>query len=227
MSYCAFGETSSWWRVYASASEVYVWRATFKGLRIETADDLHPFVKAFGRAQNMSLDVRGVCAQPVSGDSYIVDVVYTARITAPTPIIGADDADDVLEIVKEDVDFSKRYTSIQVDNPQWLQLVGPKNSLDFWLSQPVLWDANLGTRSWGRGGGPTSSWTDMKGLFLGSSEFVDGLKPLSPKLGGGFSPPGLNQDSNNKNIGLTVVALAAIVGGAWFIGNSVSKGARK
>jgi hypothetical protein len=191
----ALGDTSAWWRSYASLSGVYLWRAQVEGMVLVSPDDALAVVAAVGRAPNNPLDVRGIALRVSEAGTGQVDVVQTAReFSANTNLLMLwPDADEVAAAVSSDPAVKGRFPSLVLRQPEWLELTGPADAVDFWRSSPVLWDRLLGS---GKLGGPTQAFSNRDGIYIGQADDGTNLrtwtggKPPTPPNGGGHGSLG-------------------------------------
>lgn len=215
MSYESVGELESWWGLSESSAEVYVYRFEASGIPIGTdgapADpiDLLDFASVVGRNQLRSLDIRGVGVMKVNGqplDQWTIDVVATGSFTGailPQPF-----EPNMNAALQDDAGVRARYPNIKILNGSWYEMSSPQASVDFWRSQPVVWDHLLTSGQGGRGG-PTSSFARPAAysIFYGSSDLGGNVKSLQPKevpLGSKpSSDGGIALPSLSKNMGLS------------------------
>jgi hypothetical protein len=185
------GETSGWWQTYATASGVYLWRTQVQGCKLQSPDDALAIVAAVGRTPHNLLDVRGIALRVSDDGVGQIDVVQTARLFATnTNVLSLwPNAHDVAVAVAADPSVAGRFPALVMTASEWLELVGPPDSVDFWRSAAVLWDRSLGA---GDVGGPTQSYANRDGVYIGQADdgtrlraWGGGKKPLGPDEPGG------------------------------------------
>jgi hypothetical protein len=131
------------------ANEVYVVRLKCTGLPLSDGKDLLLFVRALGITQTLGFDIRGAAAwQDVGADqnSWWIDLVATVPGWEgnPIPLLG-NDAASIAAKIQNDPTLRQAFPSLQIDQSAslWGELTGPAQSIDFWKSQPLLWDHTL------------------------------------------------------------------------------------
>ena len=207
------GDTSAWWRSYASPSGVYLWRAQVEGMVLVSPDDALAVVAAVGRVQNSLLDVRGIALRVSESGVGQVDVVQTSRdfATNTNLLMLWPDADEVAQAVVADPSVKGRFPSLVLRQPEWLELTGPADAVDFWRSSPILWDRLLGS---GKLGGPTQAFSNRDGIYIGQADDGTGLRSWS----GGKPGPAPNGGGGKSTTTILLwVGGAAIVAGALYL----------
>lgn len=201
----AIGDTSGWWRTYASPSDVYVWRVGVTGLVASAPDDALAVLRAASRSPNLLLDARGICLSVNAEGSGRVDVVFTIREYAMNTNVLAlwPNAAEVAAIVLADDATRARSPKLALSEPEWLQLTAPPASVDFWKAAPVLWDRMLGP-NWQ--GGPTQAFANRDGVYIGVSDEGPGLKPWTTGKKPGLGPG----DKKNGGGGSSWVPLVGV-----------------
>jgi LPXTG-motif cell wall-anchored protein len=209
------GETSAWWNTVAVPSSVYLWRVQVEGMAFQSPDDALAVVAAVGRAPNSLLDVRGIALRVSEAGIGQLDVVQTSRELATNTnlLMLWPDARGVAEAVVGDPSVKGRFPQLVLRQPEWLELAGPADAIDFWRSAPVLWDRFLGS---GRMGGPTAAFSNREGVYVGQAD--DGTMLRSWSSGG---KPGLGPSQDDGSSTTTIllwVGGAALAAGAiyWF-----------
>lgn len=220
-----FGDLSPWnYPVFHTldASEVYVVRLRVTGAALSDGKDLLLFVKALGVAQTLGFDIRGVTAWQDPGDdpsSWWVDVVCTVSGWEgnPIPFLG-NDAGSIAQKIQNDSGLRAAFPSLQVDSARslWGELTGPAGSIDFWKSQPLLWDHTLPGPKCGAliggCGGPTNTWATPPSGSVVHGKADDG--PMAqPWLVSGQVPIVTDDTSKGYALGTPhVIGLLAIAG---------------
>jgi hypothetical protein len=182
---CGLGDTSDWWRLYASASEVYLWRAKLLGDAPREPTDALAMLAAVMRGAEAGLDARGVCVYATEGGGYTVDVVMTIRTFAVRTDITGWDAADVAAAVAADGGVRAAMPNLKLESPEWLQLTGPPQSTDFWRAHEIVWDYALAPN----GGGPTQAFADIRGVYKSPADEGPNAQPWKPKVSP-LGPPG-------------------------------------
>ena len=210
-----FGETSGWWRAAASPSGVYVWRGQIEGMVLQSPDDALAVVAAVGRTGNLILDLRGIALRVSEAGIGQVDVIGTSReIATNTNLLMLwPDERDVAQSIVGDPAVKGRFPQLVIRQPEWLELIGPADAVDFWRSHPVVWDRSLGSGSLG---GPTQAFSNRQGIYIGQADDGTGLKSWS----GGTRPDLGPSNGGGGSVGTTLlwVGGAAVAVGAiyWF-----------
>jgi hypothetical protein len=169
-----------------SSGDVYIFRTVATGVSLKEASDLLQFVKAFGRDQNLRIDVRGAGAWKNSDGSTVIDIVGTVQSAGISIPFMADDATSIAKKMSQDKDLMSSFPSMRLSNPAFGTIAKPNDAIDHWLSLPVMWTGE---------GLPTASFSQPHeyNLFLGKAD--DGSKVIPwkigvPGLGPGISTPG-------------------------------------
>jgi hypothetical protein len=185
------GETSSWLGIVTSTDDVYIWRARAKNAAISSPSLALLFARAVGMGQNRKLDVRGVAVRKEGADDWTVDVILTSSEGGITLGV-ATNADGVADNVLQNSEIRAAFPGLQLKDPKFLELTGPKDAIAHWRSQPLLWDHLLGSD-----GGPTTTYghpaeySVVKGTadqgksaepWLAKGPGIDSEKPPGPVL---------------------------------------------
>lgn len=179
------------WSVMAAhtldPAEVYVLRLPCTGLPLREASDLLLFARAGGQGQNLDLDVRAVGAAG-DGSAWSIDIVFTSATWHVPPPLVADSAKSMAEQVAADEQLRASFPSLRIDADAaaFGELVGPKDAIDTWLSQPRLWEASLSGPK--KRGGPTATFAKPVDLSLFKGQADDGRlatpwRVTSPPIG--------------------------------------------
>ncbi len=206
-----FGETSSWWGLVSTTDEVYLFRALLKGLPITTPIDALLFVRVVGERFNafFPMDVRGVALGKVTGNDYVIDVVMTSPQSGVAPLTPS--AVSVQAAILADSDINRIYPALQVVDPEILELTGPKDAVDHWRAQPVLWDHSLeGARGHG---GPTDTFATPADYSIVKGKADDGKGATPWKVDKpGFDPtPGAQTSDSTATVFLVLLGIGIVV----------------
>jgi len=208
---CGLGDTSSWWRLYARETEVYLWRAKLSGDLPKAPEDALVLLAAVMRGAKSGLDARGVCFYATEGGGYALDVVMTIRAFGYRETFFGWDADAVAQAVMADGSVRAAMPNLQIEEPEWLELEGPKQALDFWLSHTVVWDNALAPDA---GGAPTQAFANVDGVYkapadagLNAPRWKPAPSPLGPDGQGGENGKEDQTVLWAAGIGLAVLAL--------------------
>jgi len=205
---CGLGDTSDWWRLIAKTSEVYLWRAKLTGDAPREPQDALAILAAVMRAADAGLDARGVCVYATEGGGYTIDVVMTIRSFNIRSTITGWSAEDIAQAVVSDGGVRAAMPGIKVEEPEWLELTGPPQSLDFWLAHAIVWDYALGPS----GGGPTQAFADVHGVYTSPSDEGPNAKPWKPTPSplGPNGSGGKNAKSNEAVVWAAGIGLAVL-----------------
>lgn len=218
MSYLArrvgVGEVDPWnWMIAhtLNTNEVYVLRLPCVNLPLKDGGDLLLFARAAGQGQNLELDVRAVGAVG-QGSTWSIDVVMTSHFNGLVPgPVGADDAQDMAAAVSADEQLRAAFPSLVIDAEKTIfgELTGPKDAIDTWLSQPLLWDHALPGPK--KRGGPTTTFAKPVDLstFHGQADLGRAATPWRVT-----SPPIAPHDRGDEasNAGWYILGGVAVVG---------------
>lgn len=199
----SIGDTEHW-EFAGSPGYVYVWRTRADAV-VDHPDDARLFARAVGQAaaqnQPFAIDVRGVV---VHNDHHVVDVVFTV----PSAIILWNEAGAraIERSVMADTSVRARWPSLELSDSEGLYVTAPAAAIDFWRSQPVLWDSTLGSR-----GGPTQAFADQHGLYVGTA--ADEWQSLKPMV----SVPGVPVPAQPPSAGSPATPLVWIIGTALVV----------
>lgn len=214
---CPLGDTADWYRVYASPQEAYVWRARLGGAEMRDPSDALAVLAAFGKAQDLDLNVQGICVVKQPGGAR-VDVVITTKTTQPaliyTPLVN-DDAESLALKLLSDGQLRQRFPQLSISEPELLQITGPPDAVDFWRSHETLWDPSLGQTGHG---GPTQAFARLSGAYLGAADEGPALKAWK------VDKPGLGPDQG-KDGDATVFWVIGGVALVWLFVRSIGAGA--
>jgi len=210
MSYAllGFADIDPWTVMAAhvwSASDVYVLRLKTEGAVLTEPGDLLLFVRAAGQGQNLDLDVRGIAASRAGAS---IDIVLTADKWGLSVPFLADDAAAMAKHIAGDADLGARMPSLAISNAVFGRLAAPKDAIDHWLAQPILWDHRF-TGPKGRGG-PTDSFAAPPPLTLVQGKADDGKRaiPWPKRTGPGPTP---KPASTTIWVGVAAVSLGLAV----------------
>jgi hypothetical protein len=178
---------------------------------LQSPDDALAIVAAVGRTPGSILDVRGIALRVSDAGVGQVDVVQTSRETATNTnlLLLWPDETDVAESIVGDASVKGRFPGLVIRQPEWLELTGPADAVDFWRSAPIIWDRLLGS---GKLGGPTQSFSDRDGVYIGQSDDGTALRSWAGGSRPGLGPSGGSQSSMT----LLWVGAAALVAGAIY-----------
>jgi hypothetical protein len=208
---CGLGDTSAWWRAYATNTEVYVWRAKLQADHPSTPEDALTILAAVMKTHGAGLDARGVCVYATEGGGYGIDVVQTVRNFAIRTQLTGWSAEDVALGVMSDGPVRAAMPKIQIADPEWLQLTGPPQAVDFWRAHEILWDYALG----GGGGGPTQAFADVRGVYKSPSDDGSSAQAWKPgKLS--LGPSGTSQ-GDKSNIAVWVAGIGLVALGVYLL----------
>ncbi len=226
MSYFqAIGTLEPWDYVSAHVympKDVFVLRLRVRGALLTSPRQAVLFVRAAGRGQNLGLDVRGVCfwkAQGVAAaDDTMVDVVMTTKILRSPSMLSASDAKTMAKNMGADAELRAAFPAVSIQDPVFGQLTGPADAIDHWLSQPLLWDQNLGTHDvLGYGGGPTDTFAAPAEYSVVRGKADDG-KRVVPWTEGALPDLGSKKPGETGGTAvLWVLGLAAAAGVGWLV----------
>jgi hypothetical protein len=208
------GDTGDWYRVYARPDEAYLWRARLVMAELRDPSDALAVLAAFGRAQNLDLNVQGICVKQMDAGTQVDVVLTTPTTQIYTPLVD-DDAESLAIGVMSDASLRQRFPSLAVRSPELLQITGPPDAIDFWRSHATVWDPSLGQTGHG---GPTQAFANLSGAYLGAADEGPRLKPWK------VDRPGLEPDQDNK----TDATVFWVIGGialAWLVVRSIGAGA--
>jgi hypothetical protein len=206
------------------ASEVYVVRLKCSGLPLSAGQDLLLFVRALGVNQTLGFDIRGAAAWQDPGaasDAWWIDLVATVPAWEgnPIPFLG-NDAASIASKIQNDPTLRQTFPNLQIDQAAslWGELTGPAQSIDFWKSQPLLWDHTLpGPKCValiGGCGGPTNTFASPPASSIVKGKADDGaLATPFPVTG---TVPITTPDATTKGYALgdihVIGAIAAVAG---------------
>lgn len=225
MAFQSVGDVSTWWGLYQSPSDVYLYRFLASGIREEGGRpknplDLLDFVSAVGRAQSRNLDVRAVTAWKPDGSpngQFMIDVVCTSVYALPTTTWNEP---DLLQVIKNDAAVVAHFPELAVSGGGWYQIASPQNTIEFWRARPVLWDHALTTKLGGHGGATSAFGTppDHSVAWGRADDQVTSIRSLVPPRAPTFPPgptPGGPAGPLGKESGMSWAELligASIVG---------------
>lgn len=217
MSYAAFGAMGPWGRNAAETDEVYLWRATFAGVRIRNIQDVQAIAGAIGGSQNLGFDLRGIAIEASGpGDTYSVDAAFTTKLPR---VFFADPTMDTADSIARKVHaaLAERFPGFEIQGPHFDQLDddAPKHpALDFWRFHPIIYEAQFfGSVV------PTAAFARFEGLYRGNAEQGLSLKTW-PK-----DKPFENGDGDTADTNTTIFWVAGAAAVAYLV-YRVSKGAR-
>lgn len=207
MAYRALGEVADWPRLYASASEVYLWRAVMSGAKLGSAADALSVLRAAAKAQDYDLDVKALVVSDPAAPEPSIDLVMTSDSSRPYVI--KQKPDDLAAKVALDPELRQRFPAVAFRDSQLLILSGPPDAVDFWRQHETIWDDQVG---------PMQPWAEQRGAYLGVAD--DGPRVAPWPMA---TPPNLNGGKQNgkepaKGAGSAlqfVLLLAAGIGAAW------------
>ena len=234
----SFGDVSAWnYPTFHTldANEIYVVRLKCTGLPLADGGALLLFVRALGVNQTLGFDIRGAAAWQDPGapsTSWWIDIVCTVSGWEgnPIPFLG-NDAASIAAKIQNDPTLRQSFPSLQIDQSAslWGELTGPAQAIDFWKSQPLLWDHNLpGPKCVavvGGCGGPTNTFANPPASSIVKGKADDGALaiPFAVTTVPPIVTPGAN---NNYALGTTrlvevlaaigVVAIAGAVGLGYY-----------
>lgn len=173
------GEIDVWERMWAhtlNSDEVYVLRLQCANLPLKDGADLLLFARAAGQSQNLSLDVRSVGAWQSGADpgDWTIDVVMTAAGFAGNWPVFTTDADDMKKSVASDEELKLAFPKFEIRKATFGRLTAPKDAIDTWRAQPILWDHSLEGRK--KRGGPTQTFATPVALTTFRGKADDGRK---------------------------------------------------
>lgn len=183
----SLGDTGDWYRLYASADEVYLWRARLERAPMSDPSDALAVLAAFGKASDLDLSVQAICVVR-DGDGAMVDVVLTSPVRQIYTALN-DGATSLAQKLVASSALRERFPGLVITDPKLLQLTGPPDAVDFWRSHPTVWDPTLGQTGQG---GPTSAFAKLEGVYEGVADEGPRARPWitpQPDLG-----PGPKQD---------------------------------
>lgn len=215
LRYQSLSGIEPWGRSTAETDEVYLWRSRFLGANIRTQADMQAIAAAVGKNPNLGFDLRGIAVESTGpGNEYTVDAAYTTkvpRVFTIDPTI--DTAEDIARKVQ--VELTDRFPGIQVSGAHFDEINDddPKHpALDFWRSQPVLYDAQfLGSIV------PTDAFARFEGLFQGKAEDGIGLKKWPKEQPGPGPGPGPNGNGSGSGSSAWIWWLAGTGVAMWLI----------
>lgn len=160
MSYLALGTLDPWnWLMPHTfdTDEVYVLRLPCSNLPLKDGADLLLFARAAGQGQDFSLDVRAVGATG-EGSNWSVDVVMTSSSWRASVLVVKSPVNEMVAAIVADEQLHAAFPNLAIDADKAVfgELVGPKDAIDTWLSQPPLWVASLTGPK--KRGGPTATF---------------------------------------------------------------------
>lgn len=163
----SLSDTTDWARVYASAQEVYVWRAEMSGCQLGRADDALLLLRAVAKAQKLDLDAKAVLIASPEAASSMVDVVLTADSTRP--IVIRDSPTAIADAAAADPSLRARCPGLKLTRAQLLQLTAPPSAVDFWRQHDIVYDDTVG---------PTGAWVAQRGAYKGTADQGSTAVPL-------------------------------------------------
>jgi len=208
--YAAFGDTGGWARWYADPSEIYLWRAKVRGAALDDPRDAQLLLRAVARGQQLRLDVRGLVVGWGKDNVANVDVVMSADTLIPYVVPTT--AEVVAERAAADEALRQRFPGLAFSEPQFLELTGPADAVDFWRSHQIIWDDKTG---------PLDAFARLEGIYRGAAD--DGPRASrwtlpEPELDGKPATPGLGTATTFVGwaaVGAAVVWLGAHVFYSW------------
>lgn len=204
------GTFDPWWSLASvhvlSPSSVYVLRLPCFNLPLKDGSDLLLFARAAGQSQGLDLDVRAVGAKG-SGTTWSVDVVMTTSASKAWlfPYIG-----EMVSAVANDEQLKASFPALQIDSDkaEFGELTGPKDAIDTWLAQPLLWDHALTGAK--KRGGPTATFAKPVDLSTFQGQADEGRAAAPWRV---TSPPISPQHQEEpSNVGWYIVGGAAVLG---------------
>jgi hypothetical protein len=213
-----------------TASGVYVVRLKCTGLPLADGGALLLFVRAVGLAQNMGFDVRGAAAWQDPGadaTTWWIDVICTVT-SWKMPSSTTDSAAQIADSVGRDPTLRASFPNLSIDPSAslWGELTGPPQSVDFWKSQPILWDHTLpGPKCaalFGGCGGPTNTFAAPPASSIVKGKADDGAMaiPFAVTAPVPVVTPGASSGSSLATIGvlgaLGIAGLFAV--GYYYLG---------
>lgn len=191
MSYASFGDINPWTVMSAhlwDPQEVYVLRLKTRNAKIRSPEDLLVFVKAIGQSQNLQLDVSGAGTWQASGmpeSESMLDLVFTTTEGGVNIPFVADDAKSMAAKLQAHADVRRVFPDFIVTEQQFGPIVSPKDAIDHWRGEPILWNHLLNDKK----GGPTDSFAKPADYNLVRGKADDGARatPITPNPI--FAPP--------------------------------------
>lgn len=205
------GETSDWWGLSASTDEVFVFRAQLLGVKLRSPFDVLLFVRIVGERFNafFPMDVRGVAVSDVTDNGCSIDIIVTSPKSGVSLTVPSDAS--FAQAIMGDPDVRKIFPSIQVVNPLTLELTSPKDAIDHWRAQPVLWDHALSGSN--NRGGPTDAFASPAEYSIVKGRADDGKAATPwkvPKPGLDPTPSAGDGTGDGTTILLVLVGLGVL-----------------